>query len=191
METSRQYVSLSPIRSCRIINFRLAHQANILVDGGGGARIAGLGNATILPHSEAWTMVEGETSADRLARGHTPEPTWGGPPSNPTDTTHPTTADDILALGVVSWEVWSVTLGGYVPFSHSGQVLTGRVPFCEMTKAAASHSMLKGVRPQRPNGHRISDRMWYIIEHCWHSEPSERISIEEAVSLLETELGHA
>lgn len=50
--------------------------------------------------------------------------------------------------------------------------------------------MLKGVRPPRPHDHEISDRMWHMIEQCWHPVPSQRMSIGEAVTLIKVELEH-
>lgn len=74
-------------------------------------------------------------------------------------------------------------------FAHSGQVLTGHPPFFNMTEITATYSMLNGDRPPRPNlNHDISDRVWRMIEQCWHGVPSKRLSAGEAVKLLETEL---
>ena len=58
-----------------------------------------------------------------------------------------------------------------------------------MAEVAATYSMLAGARPQRQNHHGISDRVWDMIEQCWHNVPSKRMSAREAVNLLETELG--
>ena len=69
-----------------------------------------------------------------------------------------------------------------------GQILTGRPPFFEMTDVAASYSMLSGARPPRPGHDEISDRLWHMIEWCWDRVPSKRISVGEAVSILEAEL---
>jgi len=52
------------------------------------------------------------------------------------------------------------------------------------------HSMLNGARPPRPDNHEISDRLWHMIERCWHNVPSKRMSAREAADLLETELRH-
>jgi len=57
-----------------------------------------------------------------------------------------------------------------------------------MTEIAATYSMLSGDRPLRPNHREISDRVWHLIERCWHNVPSERMSVGEVVTLLETEL---
>ena len=75
-----------------------------------------------------------------------------------------------------------------IQFAYSIQVLTGRPPFFEMTEIAATYSMLSGARPPRPNHHEVSDRIWSMVERCWHTVPSRRMSIEEVVGLLEAEL---
>lgn len=80
-------------------------------------------------------------------------------------------------------------LRGIFRSAHLRQVLTGRPPFSDtMTKIAAMHAMLNGDRPSRRNDHEISDRVWYMIQRCWHSVPSRRMSVREAVDLLEIEL---
>ena len=76
-----------------------------------------------------------------------------------------------------------------ISFAHSTQVLTGRLPFSEMTEAAATYSMLSGARPPRPDDRDIPDRVWDMIERCWDAVPSNRLLAGEAVSILETELG--
>jgi len=66
----------------------------------------------------------------------------------------------------------------------------GRPPFFEMTEIAATHSMLSGVRPPRPGRREISDRVWCVIERCWHKTASKRMSIGETIGALEAELRH-
>ena len=72
--------------------------------------------------------------------------------------------------------------------AHSRQILAGHPPFSELIEIAAKHAMVMGRRPPRPDRPEISDRLWRMIRQCWHIEPSQRMSIAEAVSLLETEL---
>ena len=79
-------------------------QANILIDKDGIPQIAGLGNATTLPHSKAWT-VEGRTGSDRLSRRRAPELTCPGTLPNANDPAHPTEVSDMYAFGVMTWEV--------------------------------------------------------------------------------------
>jgi hypothetical protein len=79
-------------------------------------------------------------------------------------------------------------LHGIVQLAYSRQVLTGRPPFSDMTKIAGMCAMVKGARPSRPDHHEISDRIWRVVERCWHAVPSRRASAEEVVELLEAEL---
>lgn len=163
-------------------------QANILVDKDGNTRIAGLGNPTTFPHSPALTT-GGRVSTDRLSRNRAPEMTRPGASQNLTDPTYPTKAGDMYAFGVLAWEVGAGSFVHCCLFTRSRQVLTGRPPFSEMTEIAATYSMLSGARPPRPDGCKISDRVWDMIERCWHDAPSRRLSVGEVVSLLGTELG--
>ena len=95
----------------------------------------------------------------------------------------------MYAFGVMAWEVRKSSLHGAVVSAHSGQVLTGRPPFYEMTEMAATYSMLTGARPPPPDNHDISDRVLDMIERCWDRVPSRRLSVAEAVNILEIELG--
>ena len=79
-------------------------QANILVDKDGAPRIAGLGNASILPHSTVRT-VEFRASAERLPSSRVPVLTWPVESPNRTDPAPPTKASDMHAFGVIAWEV--------------------------------------------------------------------------------------
>lgn len=160
-----------------------------MVDKDGTPQIAGLGNTSIIPHSAAWT-VDDRTSADRLSHGCAPELAWPPKPSDLTGPVHPTVVDDMYAFGVMAWEVRKhLNSSGIFQSAHSRQVLTGRPPFSEMTDIAAKYLMFNGTRPPRPHHGAISDRVWHMIECCWHNVPSERMSAEEVVNLLGKELG--
>jgi len=168
---------------------RLIPKANILVDKEGTVRIAGLGNAIVLPHSTTYPL-EGRTNTDRLSCGRAPELTWPGVSQSVADPIHPTKASDMYGFGVVAWEV-RIAPFGVILLAHSRYVLTGKPPFSEMTEIAATYAMLSGARPLRQTHHEISDRLWYMIERCWYNLPLKRVSAGEAVQLLEAELGHA
>ena len=58
-----------------------------------------------------------------------------------------------------------------------------------MTKVAATYSILNGDRPLQPSHHEVSGVMWRMIQSCWDPVVSKRMAIEEAVVLLEEELG--
>jgi len=94
-----------------------------------------------------------------------------------------------MPLGSSLGRYGATPLHGTFQATHLRQVLTGQQPFSEMTEIAAAYRMLSGVRPPRPNHNEMSDRVWYVVERCWHNVPSERMSAGEAFDLLETELG--
>lgn len=48
--------------------------------------------------------------------------------------------------------------------------------------------MLDGLRPPRPDNSELSDGVWGMINRCWEHTPSQRITISDVVSVLETEL---
>lgn len=94
------------IRSCHSIHVRPMCQTNILIDGGGAAWVAGLGNMSIAKT----TVSEGRADADRLSRSHAPKLTWPGGSPNTTDPTQPTKAGDMYAFGIMAWEVQTDSL---------------------------------------------------------------------------------
>ena len=68
------------------------------------------------------------------------------------------------------------------------QVFAGSRAFPHLVDTAAMYSMSGGARPPRPHDPELSDRIWDMIDRCWSNIPSQRITIPEAVSILETEL---
>jgi len=177
---------IHPIQSCHVIQAHLVSQANILIDKDGASRIGGLGNAFTLPNPAA-QIVEGRMGTNRLSRACAPELTVPGASRDVTDPKPRTKASDMYAFGVMTFEVWTDTSGRYF-LTHSRQVLTGQLPFSEMTEIAATYSMLSGDRPLRPNHQEISVPLWYMLERCWHRVPSKRMTAGEVLNLLETEL---
>jgi len=48
--------------------------------------------------------------------------------------------------------------------------------------------MVNGRRPARPDHPELSDRVWKMIEGCWKSDPAQRKTITEVVTILEAEI---
>ena len=82
----------------------------------------------------------------------------------------PTKYSDCYALGMVIWEVFS----GHVPFYQSANwVVSGKV--------------LRGDRPERPQGVEgvwFTDEVWELLGFCWATKPESRPSIEDALQCL-------
>ena len=67
----------------------------------------------------------------------------------------------------------------------------GHHVFPHLVDIAVILSMSDGVRPPRPHDPELSDRVWDMINRCWANIPSQRITMGEAVSVLEAELQQA
>ena len=88
---------------------------------------------------------------------------------NPEDTRQ-TKHSDCYAFGMVIYEV-----------------LTGEVPFFKYPVYAVVVKVLKGDRPERPQGSGgmyFTDDLWRIVERCWKHEPGSRPSIEGVLQCL-------
>lgn len=67
------------------------------------------------------------------------------------------------------------------------QVFAERVPFPNESKVVGVCSMLKGRRPHRPDHPEVSDRVWKVIKGCWKDNPAQRMTMAEAITILEAE----
>ena len=137
-------------------------QANILVDQTHHARLADFGLLSILPDT---------VTSNSCARGGTVQ--WMSPELiNPDAQDYRRTkSSDCYALGMVVYEV-----------------LSGHQPFFRCPKEAVNIKVLRGDRPERPQGAKskwFTDKVWGILEYCWKPEPSERPSIELVLQCLE------
>ena len=82
----------------------------------------------------------------------------------------PTKLSDCYALGMVIWEV-----------------LSGRLPFYQFANWVISGKILRGDRPERPQGEEgvwFTDEVWGILGSCWMTQPEDRPSIEDVLQCL-------
>ena len=82
-----------------------------------------------------------------------------------------TKSSDCYALGMVVYEV-----------------LSGQAPFSRYNKYVAVGKVLKGERPERPQGvggKWFTDDIWSILGRCWEPKPGNRPSIEDLLRRLE------
>ena len=82
-----------------------------------------------------------------------------------------TKSSDYYALGMVIYEV-----------------LGGRVPFYQYEDVAVIPKVLKGDRPERPQGVGglwFTDVIWNTLEGCWKAMPDDRPSAEDILHRLE------
>ena len=82
----------------------------------------------------------------------------------------PTKYSDCYALGMVIWEV-----------------LSGHVPFYQIANWVISGKVLRGDRPERPQGAEgvwFTNELWEVLGFCWATEPESRPSIEDVLQCL-------
>jgi len=77
---------------------------------------------------------------------------------------------DCYALGMVIYEV-----------------LSGHVPFHEYANWAVPGKVVRGDRPERPQGEwaQFTDGLWEVLERCWDAQPRNRPSVEEVLQYFE------
>lgn len=140
----------------------LASQANILVDQICHARLIDFGLLAIVSDS---------TTSDPWTQGGTTR--WMGPELfDPEIIDHRQTKySDCYALGMVIYEV-----------------LSGLVPFFQYASSIISEKVLKGDRPERPQGVDgvcFAGGVWEMLERCWAPQPGNRPNVEGVFGCLE------
>jgi hypothetical protein len=72
--------------------------------------------------------------------------------------------------------------------NFSSQVFTGKIPFSDVKRDwEAMEQVEKGLRPKRPgidSRFPMPDRIWNIVEFCWHQQPSKRPNFETVMKRL-------
>ena len=82
----------------------------------------------------------------------------------------PTMQSDCYALGMVIYEV-----------------LSGQAPFSAYSSFPTLRKVLDGERPERPQGEAgtlFTDGIWNMVEDCWKTNPSERITAKDILQGL-------
>ena len=83
----------------------------------------------------------------------------------------PTKASDCYAFGMVIYEA-----------------LSGQTSFAHYSSLSVVWKILEGERPKRPQGEKgvwFTDAIWGILEHCWKSQPGDRINAKAVLMDLE------
>ena len=164
-ETSRGYVFESrghPLSLMDIV------KANVLIDEARRARLADFGLLTVV--SDTSNLI----SSTSITQGGTyrwMSPELFDPERFGLEDSRLTKHSDRYALGMLIYEV----LSGRVPFSqHHDFIVVGRV--------------LKGERPERPqgaDGRWFTNEVWGILEGCWKPTPRDRPRIKDVLECLD------
>jgi hypothetical protein len=67
------------------------------------------------------------------------------------------------------------------------QLVTGQVPFPDLTHYNVPSVVTKGKRPPKPrrfDAPGTSKAVWEVAEKCWHSKPDKRPEVKEALQYL-------
>ena len=149
-----------------VCSYKLTAQAKISVDPDSTARIAGLGPAFVPSRNHAtWSEVGTELWSHEAAL----ESIRPDPPGFIIITTK---GSD---FGLLTWEVSCSPL---ILF-ESLLIRTNQVFVADRYQFAAIHLPTNRIRPLRPHRPELSDRVWDMIQRCWHHNPSRRMPIRD------------
>ena len=143
-------------------------KANIMIDGGGSARLADFGLLTIVSDS-THPVTTSSTSVAGTMRWMSPE--LLDPERFNSKTGLPTKESDCYALGMVILEV-----------------LTGKVPFPCCNNLVVMRKIVEGEQTERPQGPEavwFTDDLWRMLERCWLPKPELRPTVEGVLECLE------
>ena len=79
----------------------------------------------------------------------------------------PTKGSDCYALGMVIFEV-----------------LSGQVPFARDKNWTVALKVIRGERPERPEGAWFTDDLWKTLGQCWSPLPKNRPTVETVLDCL-------
>ncbi|KAF9644321.1 kinase-like protein [Thelephora ganbajun] len=141
-------------------------KANILIGNDGHACLAGFSTFTI-PLGRP--MITFPAIGGGTIRWMSPE--LLNPGMFGLEESQPTKKSDCYALGMVIYEI-----------------LSGKTPFAPYTTPTIIWKVLKGERPERPQGEEgrlFTDVIWGVLELCWKPLPRDRISAKTVLLGLE------
>ncbi|KAF9644756.1 kinase-like protein [Thelephora ganbajun] len=135
---------------------------NIMIDNDGHARLADFSLVTLIPDQSTFisSCIEGGT-----LQWMSPE--LLEPERFDLKEARPTKESDCYALGMVIYEV-----------------LSGQVPFAVCGRFGPLAKIIRGERPERPQGEQwepFKDGIWEVVERCWKHKPSDRTSARDVL----------
>ena len=141
-------------------------KSNIMVDDAGRAVLAGFGLTTLILDQSTFLSSPVEGGEARWMSPELLDPEKFGFP-----TKYATSESDCYALGIVIYEI-----------------LSGCAPFGADSSFDILRKVLKGERPERPQGEAgkwFKTNIWDVVERCWRTKPKERASAEDVLLCLE------
>ncbi|KAF9646900.1 kinase-like protein [Thelephora ganbajun] len=146
---------------------------NILVDANGSPRLSGFGLCSITKHTNS---VNASTPNDgSMVRYCAPElldTNW----VTQVEKKKPTNKSDVYSLSMVIVEL-----------------VTGKVPFPDLTDAHITIGVPKGIRPPKPRPFKapgMTPVVWKIAKKCWREKAEERLEVKDVLQYLENPPNH-
>ena len=140
-------------------------KANILIDEGGRAYLAGFSQLVMVSDQSTITSLTAACGAVRWMSPELFNPD-GSDLGNP-----PTKESDCYALGMVIYEA-----------------LSGQAPYAPFNQLVAVQKILAGERPNRPRGTEgawFTNGLWRMLELCWKAQPADRPSPNAVLRCLQ------
>ena len=151
---------------------------NILVNDQGDACLADFGLSIVVSNKTS-----GRTE-ERRARGHSS--IWVAPETLNEERISKET--DVFAYSLVALEVRCSIDQFFAHVDCFVQIFKGESPWGQATAREIMTKITLGKRPSRPEDAEpfgLTTEVWNCLTACWHQNPGERITISEALRLLE------
>ncbi|KAG6917751.1 hypothetical protein DXG01_001289 [Tephrocybe rancida] len=152
---------------------------NILIDASGRAYVGDFGNAA---YDDSTSVVHWEHQGSRggTVRWQAPE-LFAGEEDATTDGTVNRVGKNTMATDVYAWACVCY------------EIFTDHPPFFEYPReSAVLLKVTAGIRPSLPDSfetnlerHGLSNQIWNLMNGCWNSQPNQRPTIKQAISLLD------
>jgi len=170
--------------SCYSSRLTYRSQPNILIDTNGKPRLSDFSNCSFTKNTDP--------ASTSTARYHCTI-RWSAPERLDVSTQEgePTTMSDVYSLSMVIVEV--CLFDGCMMHPGSDcfcfQLMTGKMPFPELTDHSVIVMISKGKRPQKPRSFDapgMTPAIWKIAQKCWHAQARERPGVGAVLESLES-----
>jgi len=142
-------------------------QLSIFVDAAGHARITDFGCSAV---------TQGPDSTQSISHGPGHAVQWAAPEIAGVDGIYSKEAD-VFSFAMVMIEVryeLVICVDHWFNDISLSQVFTGAAPFGDRTPQKAMEAIVNGERPPRPTHSAFTDKLWILMQRCWHQDPRMR-----------------
>jgi len=148
--------------------------SNVLIDDNGEAKLADFGLSRILQTSAGTLKMAQISTWDDFNPATTDSWRWKAPEQMEAAISL-SCAADVWGFAMTVMQVWT----GSAPFSY----IRG--------DASVIHHVMSGGRPKRYSCKQITDEVWGVLEKCWDTEPSRRLSMASLTRFFASQVSSA